>query len=384
MPGPKTYHQIERLAEHEVKQPPLARRIVEKAVERLASGASIVGNPLQWLIDIFNARSLYFAGSAGAPAPPGGLYGVAKRIPKKRSDADYDVTYMNDSEATQFGSVSMYDIFESAPTFWGLGGEYAPGANMDPAPDLSQYHPAPGSTSPTSDPAFQAIPDKFNNFSETHPFITGSTRYDPFPYPEYPNYFWADLRHVSTMYHFYSRRIIGPITGTAIVRSILTSTSAGEAKGEQQPIIPRVSIPNSSQQVPNRYVWFELHASLDGGQTWEGPYDQESFMLPGYGGDSGNVLPQSGRSYYYRQHGESDLLSGFGGSAFDASAGYVSNIDVFFQVGRIRHKFRVNDVLMKFVLRGTNADEMVYIGHYGVRAFSGLRPGDERPLQGRP
>lgn len=334
MSFPGTYRAIDAMLRNMVKHTALARAIVRKAGVRLGSAGAIVEGSLQWLIDLWFARRAYNQPTATTFGSDegNGPYSLLKSIPKKASSTDYDIIYQNDTTDALYGSQATYDIFEARPTFWGMGGEYGVGANLDDYP---------------GDPAYLSEADRFNNAFEDYPFITGSETYDPFPYPEYPNHFWADLRHVTHMYHFYSLRIGGMFLGDAI-------------EGDDR-VLPR-----RSPLRQGAYVWFELHASLDGGETWEGPYDQEGTFssLPYYGGDSFNVnpnAPDTSKTAYYMPHGERDLRN-FGGNA------YLNNIPTN-AFPRIKNRFRVNDVLMKFVLRGADPDAKIYIGHYGVRAL---------------
>lgn len=359
MSFPRTYRALEEMMRNMVKHTSLARAIVRKSGVHLSAVTGALESSLQWLIDLWFARRAYNQPTATTFGSDGGNgpYSLLKSIPKKRSSVDYDVIYQNDTTNVAYASQATYDIFEAYPTFWGLGGEYGVGANLDPYP---------GSTDV---PAYTDDPDHFNDTFEDHPFITGSTTYDPYPYPEYPNYFWADLRHMTHMYHFHSRRVGGMwLEGLAI-------------EGDSRP--------NSKLNSSSGFVFFELHASLDGGETWEGPYDNQSRadFYPYYQGDTGNVnpwAPSTSKPYYYLEKGEVNMRA-FGTSALTENFNsYSSNILFGTNYGMIKNRFRVNNVLMKFVLRGALSSSKIYIGHYGVRAVCYMPPTDVRTIQGSP
>lgn len=356
MSFPRLYRAIDDMLENTAKHTLLAREIVRKSGVKAGAAASgaiaPVGNALQWLIDIWYERQTYNQPNNSLQVEIGddgiGPFTIAKMVPKKLSDEDFDITYMRETTSSGSASQATYDIYECAPTYWGLGGEYPPGSNITTPPALD-----PGGTQ-----------DRSNSSYEVRPYITGATSYDPFPYPEYPNYFWADLRYCNSIYIFYARRGAG---GARTVMGPTVPVGGSELGFEES--VARFTQINSTLQEYENFIWFGIMASLDGGETWEGPMaGLESHVQEGYpywGGDHTKPM-------YYREFAEINLLGTAPGPY------YVSWSPTLQPLGLVKNKFRVENVLMKFVLWGALTTERIYLTHWGVRGVYRLPSGDER------
>lgn len=330
--------------------PPMPRRMVEKAlVNPRVQELLETGDLMAWLKAIYNARRSYF--QPFTVAEPTGPYTTAKRIPKKRSAEDRDIIFQNDTTAIRRGNLATYDIAEFEPTYWGMGGEYHPGDNLDPIP-------------PETGPPL----DRFSGAYETNPFVTGRTVYDPFPYPDLNCYFWADLSHMVGIWTWYQARWFlfpnkRPGSWPVVVSERTTS--------ENSPAEGFARFPPADSSPSGYRTDFELWASVDGGETWEGPCNGEfGSGATNYTGGEHGTGP--GGSYFYDHHAIINLLSlgttdQFGNDTGPIkTGGYIG----FGQVYQIRQKFRRKGVLMKFRVRTDSASDRIYITRYGVRAMA--------------
>lgn len=333
------------------KHTALARSIVRKSGIRMGTGVpAVVERGLQWLIDIWYERRTYNQPNNLRELEVGddgvGPFELAKMVPKKLSDEDFDITYMQDTVGSALSSIATYDIYECAPTFWGLGGEYPVGAKVSPPPALD-----PGGSL-----------DRTSQSYELRPYVTGATTYDPFPYPEYPNYFWADLRHCQSIYIFYAS---GPAFEGRVVAGPTATSPGGEGFEDSDARI--IAFDEEAGWTPQ--VWFGIKASLDGGETWEGPMaDLETRVEEHYPYWEGNPA----QPFYYRESGELNLLDSSPGGYYT----FANSPSIPFY--NLKNKFRVDNVLMKFVLWGALEEEKIYLTHWGVRGVTDMPSSDER------
>lgn len=135
-------------------------------------------------------------------------------------------------------------------------------------PPVNPLYPAPG------EPRFLEPPFGGPATAGT-PWVGGSTLYDPFPYPEAPLYFWADLSQATRFQFIIRGRNSGPGPDP------LTMAADGWT-GPTGPMVLK--------------TW----ASLDGGETWQAPYyDSGSDGFDLNGNDDPNAPWRNVYARYY-------------------------------------------------------------------------------------
>lgn len=272
-----------------VLDPAMARAIVRKAGLRAGAG---IHDSLDWIYALFFEDLPY-------NKPDFNIYGVIKRHIRKRSAEDFDVMYGADMSSYGGSGLASYDIFEYQPTAWNHSEAYAPGVNFDFAAD--------------------------NRLHWTHPFITGRTEYDPFPYPELPCYFQADLSHFNIMTIHHGNRRYQHASSFANARQAVQMGVTGTISGTETPNLLDDAHP----------VWLKLWASLDGGSTWQNPL----------------FLDQQNNGGWVHLHTKA------GGGTIGSNVAF------------ILPEFRREGVLMKLTLTAPSTDVIIYLTHISVRAF---------------
>lgn len=147
-------------------------------------------------------------------------------------------------------------------------------------------------------------------------WVGGQTTYDPFPYPSAPLYLWADLSEAVTVEPFIG--FIATGSGTSPYRNAFVA----EAQSAVGPIVLR------------------LYGSLDGGATWEAPFEVNF-------GNAGSAYAAAELNQNYT------TSSGEDGDEAQ---------------GALRPEFQVDDVLFKFTLSTPNAANWLEFEDLGLRA----------------
>lgn len=294
MPFGKTYAEIEEMILDAVLDTQMCRDIMRRA----GAVASGIASSLAWLIELWFTKEYY-----NTPINTGGTnYVYRKDNPKKASEENYDIEFQSDHSGWRFTSAGTYDIYDHSPTHWGRANEFYPGSR------------------------FTVGAGGFNSAYKTHVFITGSTLYDPFPYPELPCYFYADLKHIPVLVHWYDVRFVVEASGFQAKVPYARPTSA----------YVETTVPASDP------ITLKLWASDDNGATWEDPI----FTEPGF--------PTN-------PHAAIVLNPSFPTTA--ASLVRRNNS------GTVKGKFRRDGILLKYTLEAAVATDRIYLTDYGVRGY---------------
>lgn len=228
----RTYNEIRELILNTALDPSVARDIVRKS--GLRSGGAGGGDDGTQL-----GQQLY----APPPTPP------SPRAPRRRVQnglawpypgyVEDGNTYWDQSDTT----VSNLELSQNR-----YNGMYFP--------PYSEYRIPLGVN--LVDPGFGAGSGNVNPHGRaSRCFVRGSTFYDPFPYPDAPMYFWADLSQGSVELY---------------VGSYIRVGTGGEGPyQDSNPFNPPVTLPTGP-------VVLKTWASLDNGATWEPP--SEPFSGP--------------------------------------------------------------------------------------------------------
>lgn len=357
-----TYDEIREMILRTVLSIPVAKEICRRA--GLPYGVS--GSGLQELVDLFWADPWYnypYYGGFFGPYRPDPVYETfgssRKDMLRKKSDDDFDVKWSIDLSYLQLQPIASYEIFTYSPVKWGDGGEYVPGANFTAPPWGFWFRPFvasvpdAGYTYGYNPPSFVGAGDGttksdfFDGSNRTYdffPYVTGRTVYDPFPYPELPCYFYGDLKHVTSLLVYYNVLRNTEQFGVGTGSSPVYIAPVGQFPG-----IPRVVTTEDITQYlrPANYnattqpVYLYVMGSIDGGDTWEYMFNR---------GAEDPVFPEPAN------------LSG----SQNISTGFLPS-RAFGGGGRLRFKFRRDNVMMKMVLTTQSLEDRIYLCGHGVR-----------------
>lgn len=352
------WEKIKELILRTVFDVPVAKEICRRAGLPWSSGGTLdFLTALWWSAPWYNYPE--YLGTSGPYAPdPLVRYSLRKIAPKKASDADEDYVWGDDFTYFDFIPIATYEVFRYRPNRWGDGMEYRPGSNFTGPRWGSWFHPFVASVpnagwrwySPGDPEEFDSVTPNFvydalllSNFIwDNHPYVTGSTTYDPYPYPEYPMYFWGDFKHME---------YIWILSASSNSNNLFTTNSyfgipAQLAPPDMWPAKPRVDTTkpvedfargmnyNPLTQPINLY----LRASLDNGATWDTPFG----VRVGDGEFQDRDFP----------------LNLIGSSAI---SGYRIG------GGQLKPEYRRDGVKLKFVLQTQSVEDRIYVSEITVK-----------------
>lgn len=334
----KTYDEIKEMVLRTALDIKMARAIVRKS--GLLSGAvnAAAGlTRLPWEFFFPNPHGAY----AGLPAIPG----QSAELPRRRVQNNLEWPPTNDQfppelQGANNGSVGKamlaWNIADTSMTFFKSPQSYA---NMLHFTAYSEgLRPQIGSRLIETPPrVFEDEPGIQNpgvpKTAVGATFVTGRTYYDPFPFPEAPLYFWADLTDSQNVACF------AHIVGVGIRETPYNEVDSAELHSGD---------PNFTK-IPQGNVVLKCWASIDGGASWISPwhpYDINS--------ESGYNAWDLNRDNYYG-------IQGLTGSEFpiDVPGGTLGT-------GVERKEIFRDDVLFKFTLETPSTDTWVAFDVLGI------------------